>query len=125
MTPETGLAATATMLVAESDTAVAHRSGEVDVLATPRLIALCEQAAVAALEGRIDEGCTTVGLSVQLDHLQPVAVGNEVSAKANLDRIEGRRLVFTVAARDERGLVAAGKLTRVIVNVERFLEKTR
>ena len=90
-----------------------------------RSLAAEADVSLALLEGRIDEGCTTVGLSVQLDHLQPVAVGNEVSAKANLDRIEGRRLVFTVAARDERGLVAAGKLTRVIVNVERFLEKTR
>jgi predicted thioesterase len=123
--PEIGLTATATVDVSQSDTAVAHRCGSVNVLATPRLLALCEEAAIAALDGQVDEGCTTVGLSVQMDHLRPVAVGVTVVAKAQLDKIEGRKLVFTVSAKDDRGLIAAGKITRVVVDVERFMEKTR
>ena len=70
-------------------------------------------------------GCSTVGMRVQIDHLQPTAVGHKVTAEAHLAKIEGRRLHFTVAARDERGLVAAGKVTRVLIEIERFLEKTR
>lgn len=124
MNPETGLTATATVDVGESDTAVAHRSGTVHVLSTPRLVALCEEAAVAALNGHVVDGSTTVGLSVQLDHLRPVPVGATVTARAQLDRIEGRRLVFTVSAKDDRGLVAAGRITRVIVDVDRFMERT-
>jgi predicted thioesterase len=62
-------------------------------------------------------------MRVQLDHLVPTAIGTSVTAEATLERVEGRRLVFTVSATDERGLVAAGKVTRVIVDVERFLDK--
>lgn len=121
----TGLTATAEMIVTDADTAMAIGSGDVPVLGTPRLIALCEAAAVAAVAGRIEHGCSTVGMRVQIDHVQPTAVGHRVVAEATLDRIEGRRLHFNVAARDDRGLVAAGKVTRVLVEVERFLEKTR
>ncbi len=109
--------------VCDGDTAVALRSGEVPVLATPRLIALCEEASLAAIEGQVPEGHTTVGMRVQLDHLAPTAVGYRVTADARLDKIEGRRLTFSVSASDERGLIAAGKVTRVVVDVEKFLDK--
>jgi predicted thioesterase len=59
-------------------------------------------------------------MRVQVDHLQPTAVGVEVVAEATLEKIEGRRLMFTVSASDTRGLVAAGKVTRVLVEVDRF-----
>lgn len=120
-----GLSGTAELTVAETDTAIALRSGDVPVLATPRLVALCEEATVACLDGRIEEGSSTVGVRVQLDHLAPTAVGRRVTAEAHLDKVEGRRLVFNVSAKDDRGLVAAGKVTRVVIEVERFLEKSR
>ena len=118
-----GLGATVQLKVGEADTAVALRSGDVPVLATPRLIALCEEATVLALEGHLDAGQTTVGMRVQLDHLAPTGVGQAVVADATLEKIEGRRLTFTVSASDERGLVAAGRVTRVLVDIERFLER--
>lgn len=113
----------ASMVVCDEDTAVSMGSGDVYVLATPRLIALCEQAACAALNGHLKPGCTTVGMRVQLDHLHPTAVGCTVAAEAVLDKIEGRRLTFTVSASDTKGLVAAGKVTRVLVDVEQFLDR--
>jgi predicted thioesterase len=79
---------------------------------------------VAALDRRIPSGHTTVGMRVQIDHLQPTAVGGSVLADAVLERIEGRRLTFTVSASDERGLVAAGKVTRVVVQADNFLAKS-
>ncbi len=120
-----GLSASAQLVVTEADTAIAHRSGQVPVLATPRIVALVEEAAVAAMDGQIDEHCSTVSVRVQIEHISPTPVGGVVTAEANLEKIEGRRLIFHVAARDERGLVAAGKVTRVLVDVERFLDKTR
>jgi len=117
---DVGLRGEATLVVTEADTARAMRSGTVDVLATPRVIALCEEATCAALSGRLPEGHTTVGMRVQVDHLQPTPVGATVEAEATLEKIEGRRLTFTVSASDTRGLVAAGKVTRVMVEVERF-----
>ncbi len=70
-------------------------------------------------------GKTTVGMRVQVDHVQPTAVGVEVVAEAMLEKVEGRRLTFTVSASDPRGLVACGKVTRVLVDVEQFLQKSR
>ena len=120
-----GLAASIALAVRDADTALALRSGEVPVLATPRLIALCEEASLAAIAGQVPEGHTTVGMRVQLDHLAPTAVGHTVKAEARLDKIEGRRLTFSVSASDDRGLIAAGKVTRVVVDVDQFMEKAR
>ena len=62
-------------------------------------------------------------MKVRIDHLQPSPVGAEVIAEAMLDKVEGRRLTFTVSASDGRGLVAVGKVIRVVVDVERFMGK--
>lgn len=113
------------MTVTDADTAISFRSGSVPVLATPRVIALCEEASVLALDGILGDGETSVGMRVQLDHVQPTAVGGTVTADATLEKVEGRRLTFTVHAHDSRGLIAAGRVTRVVVDTERFLEKSR
>jgi predicted thioesterase len=113
------------LTVTDADTAIAFGSGEVPVLATPRIVALVEEAAVAAVHPSLEAGCSTVGVRVQLEHISPTPVGGVVTAEANLEKVEGRRLIFHVSARDERGLIAAGKVTRVLVDVERFLDKTR
>jgi len=113
----------AKMVVTDADTARALGSGVVDVLGSPRLIALCEQATCVAVEEALDEGSSTVGMRVQFDHLQPTPVGAEVVAEAVLEKIDGRRLQFTVSATDAGGLVAAGKITRVLVDVDKFMTK--
>jgi predicted thioesterase len=118
-----GLKGEARLVVGEDDTARALGSGSVEVLGTPRLVALMEEATVNAVEGRLDPGVTTVGMRVQVDHLQPTPVGAEVFAEAYLDKVEGRRITFTVTASDSGGLVAAGKVTRVMVDVNRFMSK--
>jgi predicted thioesterase len=119
-----GLTAKVQLTVSDADTAQALGSGDVPVLGTPRIVALCEQAAIAALAGALNGGDTTVGMRVQLDHLAPTAVGQSVSAEATLEKVQGRRLTFTVSVSDSRGLVAAGRVTRVVVDRERFMEKT-
>jgi predicted thioesterase len=86
-------------------------------------VALCEEASCAAVAGRLGPGETTVGMRIQLDHVAPSAVGSTVRAEATLERIEGRRLTFTLSVSDARGLIAAGKLTRVVVDTGRFLDK--
>jgi len=123
MTLRPGLTATTTMTVSDADTAVAFRSGDVPVLATPRVVSLAEEASVQAVAGALGEGQTTVGYRVQLDHLAPTAVGGRVDAEATLETVESRRLTFRVSVNDGRGLVAAGRITRVVVERSRFLEK--
>ncbi len=122
---QTGLTASIELLVADEDTAQSFSTGIVPVLATPRLVALCEEAAVAAIDGQLETGSTSVGQRVQFDHLAPTMVGAPVTAEATLEKIAGRRLTFTVSASDPRGLIGAGKVTRVVVDVERFLDKAR
>jgi fluoroacetyl-CoA thioesterase len=122
---EPGVHATVELTVTDADTARALGSGDVEVLGTPRLVALCEQASCAAVAGQLKPGQTTVASQVELTHLAPTKVGSAVRAEATLDRMDGRRLVFTVSATDACGLVAAGKITRVIVDRERFLDKAR
>jgi fluoroacetyl-CoA thioesterase len=113
------------MRVTDADTAIAVGSGDVPVLATPRLIALAEQATVEAVANALDPGTTTVGYQVQLSHTSPTLVGHEVTADAILENIEGRRLTFRIAARDSRGLVGAGRVMRVVVVRDRFMEKAK
>jgi fluoroacetyl-CoA thioesterase len=123
--PRTGLSARIELEVTEADTAEAFRSGSVPVLATPRLVALCEEASCTAIDDDLPEGATTVAKRVQFDHLVPVGVGRTVCAEATLDRIEGRRLVFTLSVSERGGLVAAGKLVRVVVDRDTFLGNVR
>jgi fluoroacetyl-CoA thioesterase len=118
-----GLAASATLVVSDDDTALALHTGDVPVLATPRVVRLAEEATVHAIEGTLADDTTSVGYRVQLDHLAPTPVGGKVRAEATLEAIEGRRLTFRVSVSDGHGLVAAGRITRVIVERERFMEK--
>lgn len=118
-----GLAASASLVVEEPDTALAMGSGDVPVLSTPRVVALAEQAACDAVADVLDPGTTTVGSEVQLTHITPTPVGQKVTAEAVLEAVEGRKLVFRITVNDVRGLVAAGRIHRVIVVRDRFLEK--
>jgi len=114
---------TASLVVSDVDTATALGSGDIDVLGTPRLIALCEAATVSALADELDDSVASVGMRIRVDHLQPTPVGAAVTAEAVLDKIDGRRLTFTVSVSDTGGLVAAGKITRALVDRTSFLDK--
>ncbi|GAA1970317.1 thioesterase family protein [Catenulispora subtropica] len=113
-----------TLHVTPADTAEALGSGDLPVLGTPRLIALAEQATVAAAAGLLADGQTTVGTRVRFDHLYPTRVGGTVTAAAELTHRDDRLLRFTVAAHDGDGrLVGEGEITRVIVDAKRFMAK--
>ena len=115
-----GMRGRAETIVTESDTAIALRSGDVNVLGTPRLIALCEQATIDAVAGVLEEGQTTVGARVQLDHIAPSHVGDTIVATASLETIEGTRLIFSVHAFDGKREVGRGVIVRFVVDRERF-----
>lgn len=123
MRVQSGLVGVVDLTVTDPDTAQAMHTSDVPVLATPRVIALCEEASVKAVGGKLDPGQTTVGMRIELSHLIPVLVGQTVRGEATLERVEGRRLTFAVSVTGERGLVAAGRVTRVVVDREQFLEK--
>lgn len=116
-----GVKGSAHMDVGDADTAIALRSGDVAVLATPRLVALCEEATVAAVAPRLGPGETTVGIRVELEHLRATGVGAAVEAHALVTETVGRRVGFEVVAFDAVGEIARGKVVRLIVDRSRFL----
>ncbi len=123
MTLIPGLSATLSKKVTPETTASAVGSGLVPVFSTPELARLIEQAAVAALDGALADGQTTVGTNLNFDHLAPTPVGMTVFATATLHAIDGRKLVFEVSARDDVEPVAKGTHTRFVVNSEKFVAK--
>ncbi len=123
MSVDTGLCACIEREVTDLDTAVALGSGDVAVLATPRVLAWAEAACIETIQGELEPAQTTVGMRMQIDHVQPVPVGGRVTITAELERVEGRRLTFVIDASDSRGTVAAGRVVRVLVDRDRFLER--
>lgn len=120
---EPGLSAIIDLVVGEADTAPALRSGDVPVLATPRLLALAEEATVAAVAGALAPGSTTVGQRVTLEHRAPTPVGETVRAEAVLVKVDGSSLGFRVRVTGGDEPVAEATVTRVIVDRERFLAR--
>ncbi len=126
-----GLRATVRAAVTDTDTAVAMGSGDVPVLATPRLLALAEAATVAAVAPQLTEGLTTVGTSATLEHRRASPVGAEVVVEAELTDVDGARLVFRFIARaaagaagaDEDVVVGAGTVERVVRDRARFIAR--
>jgi fluoroacetyl-CoA thioesterase len=109
--------------VADTDTATALGSGDVPVLATPRLIAWMEAATVRAAADFLETGQTTVGTAIRIEHRRATAVGGSVEITATLQRdAASRRLTFDVQAIDGSGqVVAAGQIDRAIVDRQCFL----
>ena len=120
---DTGLTHTSRLTVAQQHTAKTLGSGDLEVLATPQMVALMENAAMLAVKDHLPEGSTTVGARIDTTHLRPSAVGHEVSATATLTAIEGRKLSFSVAAHDGDTVIGEGRHTRYIVDIEKFLSK--
>jgi fluoroacetyl-CoA thioesterase len=134
-----GLRQSVQMVVTSADTASAVGSGDVPVLATPRLLALAEAAAVAAVRPDLAEGQTTVGTAAALEHMRASPVGATVVVEAELIDVIGRRLAFTFTARQDAGgadaggadaggadaIVGTGTMERVLVDRERFISQAR
>lgn len=107
--------------VTDADTAIALGSGDVHVLATPRLIAWAEATTVAAVVAALDPSETTVGMRVCVDHLAATAVGETVTATAEVIEVDRRRIEFAVDATDSDGTQALkGTITRLRVDRGRF-----
>jgi fluoroacetyl-CoA thioesterase len=128
-----GLLAELRVVVSEADTAIEAGSGDVPVLATPRLLALAEAASVAAVEPHLAAEMTSVGTAASLEHRRASPVGAEIVVEAELTEVAGRRLVFSFIVRhspsepgaeaEEDLVVGAGTLERVVVDREKFLAR--
>ena len=117
-----GLSARFAYQVTGSDTALAVGSGDVPVLATPKVLALVERATCAAVADHLTTDLTTVGTHADIDHVAPTPVGATVTVQAVLEAVDGRRLTFGFRVTDGERAVATGTVTRVLVTRDRFLK---
>ena len=115
-----GAAAQIDLVVGDGDTAIAHGSGDVPVLATPRVLALAEEAAVAAVAAHLAEEQTSVGVHVELHHVKATRVAGEVRARAKVVESDGRKLSFEFTVTEGNETIAYGTHRRVIVNRDQF-----
>lgn len=118
--PLHGLTGTATLTVSDSDLATALGSGDVPVLATPAVLALCEAATVAAVGDHLEPSQTTVGAHIELDHVAPSRTGALISAHAEVTAVDRSRVTFRVEAREGDDLIARGTVVRYVVDRARF-----
>lgn len=119
-----GMKGEASTLVEREDTAAMVGSGDLLVYATPCMAALMEGTACEAIAPALNEGQTTVGTMLNIEHLSATPVGLEVRAEAEVTAVEGKVITFCLHAFDEAGEIGKGTHQRVIVNSQKFLDKT-
>ena len=124
MSVTVGLKGRAETVVNESNTAQAACSGALPVFGTPFMCALMEEAAWKSIAPHLEAGQSTVGTRLNVSHDSATPVGMKVWAESEVTEVDGKRLILTVAAFDERGLIGRGTHERFIVTDERFLAKT-
>lgn len=127
MAIQNGQTATRSFTVTDEDTATALGSGDLPVLATPRLLAWAEATTCAAVAGQLDAGSSSVGTRVQLEHVAASPVGASVAVTATVTYVDGRLVRFEVVAEHEADgvakMVGHGEVTRVVVDRARFLAR--
>lgn len=121
---ETGIKGRVEFTVAENGSARMMGSGALDVLATPKMIAMLEKAAWESVQPYLEEGCGTVGTLMNVTHDAATPIGMKVTCESELVAIDGKKLTFKVEAFDEKGHIGGGMHERFIVNNEKFQSKT-
>ncbi len=111
-------------VVTEDKTAKAMGSGELDVFATPAMIALMEQTAYTSIAPELEKGSGSVGTRIDVSHVAASPVGMKITCKTELTGIDGRKLIFKVEAYDEKGLIGEGIHERFLIVNEKFQQKT-
>ena len=120
-----GLKGTAQLVVGPEHTAPFVGSGRIAVLATPVMINLIEAAALNAVEHLLPSGHQSLGIHLDVSHVAATPVGLQVTATAEVVRIEGRIITFHVKARDTVETIGDGTHQRVVVSVSRFDERVQ
>jgi len=118
-----GKTANVSITVNESNTASAMQSGSLPVFATPALVAVMERAACKCLADCLEQGQTSVGSGISVEHTAASPMGAEITATATIEHVSGRKMEFAVTAVDRAGEIGKGKHTRVIVDAERFMKR--
>lgn len=120
---EPGIKNTIELTVTRDKCAGALGSGDLDVFATPAMIALMEETAWKSLVPYLEPGESTVGTALEVRHLSATPVGLKVRCETELTEVDRRRLVFRVRVYDPFGLVGEGRHERFVIRYEKFMKK--
>lgn len=120
-----GMKYTLNFVVTEEITAKVVGSGELEVLATPMMIAYMEKASSLLVKPYLAEEETTVGTLVNVSHVMASLVGEKIEVVSELTLVDRKRLVFSVKAMSEAGLIGEGTHERFIINSEKFMNKLK
>lgn len=111
-------------VVNATNTAVSVRSGSLPVFATPMMLALMEEATCNAVAPLLEDNETTVGTSVSVTHDKAGGTGATIVATAILEEVDGRRLYFSVSAKDDKGdIIGKGTIERFVVYQDKFMKR--
>ena len=118
-----GMKGEASTLVEREDTAAEVGSGSLLVYATPCMVALMEGAACEAINEALAEDQSSVGISLNIEHLSATPVGLEVRAEAEVTAVEGKIITFAITAYDEAGKIGEGTHKHCVISSQKFLDK--
>ena len=118
-----GIKGCCSVVVGNSLTAKSMKSGTLDVLATPAVVALAEECAWKSVQPYLSDELGTVGVAIDIKHKAPTPIGRKVTCQTELTHLEGRKMAFSFCVFDDVGEVASGTHERFIVNEMKFMQK--
>lgn len=118
-----GLEYTQEIEITSKDTAKYYGSGNLEVFATPAMIALMENSAVRCISSNLEKGFDTVGIEINAKHTRATKVGLKVTCTARLVEIDGKRLLFEIKASDQDGPIGFASHKRYIIDPEKFMNR--
>jgi len=124
MKAEIGRTGMATTVVTDKNTAKAVGSGNLDVFATPMMIALMEEAACNCIAPGLEAGESSVGTEINVAHVAPSAIGATITATATINTVDRRKVVFDVLAKEGDKPIGSGTHTRFVVDIEKFMRQS-
>ncbi len=120
---DTGIKGYKEITVTKELTAISLGSGDLEVYATPAMIALMEETASESVKPRLEAGQGSVGTCIAIKHLAATPIGMRVRCESELVEVDGRRLVFHITAYDEKDKIGEGTHERFIISNDKFQSK--
>ena len=120
---EIGITGKKEFVIGQDDTAKVMGSGNLDVYATPAMIAHMENVAANSIEAYLEKGQSSVGTFINVKHLAAVKPGAVVTVESKLIDIDRKKMSFEIKAYDKAGVIGEGSHQRFIIDAEKFMEK--
>jgi len=111
------------IIVEEEMSAKKIGSGDIDVFSTPSMISLMENVSQTLLQKFLPEGYSSVGINVNINHVKASKIGAKVACKSVITEVNGKKVTFTLEARDEKGKIGMGTHERYIINIKEFINR--